>query len=156
MRINFNCHLAPTVAPNSLSPIAPFLTSWCHVVIVQPKVSIRVDGATELSLCGGRSATDLSSGTSRTFAATVSDWFILESNSVAPSTWIETCGWSEIVTRGRPRTAFYRRSIPGNRRDSVNVLMLYLPCPSLCRLSYTGRIPSAHHEIKSLRITFPV
>jgi len=53
---------------------------------VQPKVSIRVDWATELRLCGGQSATDLSSGISRMFTATAYDWLILEPNSVAPRT----------------------------------------------------------------------
>jgi len=57
---------------------------------VQPKVSIRVDGATELSLCGGQSAANLSSDITRTFAAAASDWLILVPNSVAPSTRIET------------------------------------------------------------------
>ena len=64
---------------------------------VQPKVLIRVDRATELSLCGSQSAKNLSSGITRTFAAAASDWLILVPNSVAPSTRIETFGWTDYI-----------------------------------------------------------
>jgi len=61
---------------------------------VQPKVSIRVDGATELGVRGSQSApaTLLMSGNSRAFAAAASDWLMSLPNSVAPSTRIETFG----------------------------------------------------------------
>ena len=58
----------------------------------QKKVSIRVDGATELNVCGGQSASNFSSGITRMFAAAASDWLILVPNSVASSTRIETFG----------------------------------------------------------------
>jgi len=59
---------------------------------VQPKVSIRVDGATELGVRGSQSATELMFGNSRAFAAAASDWLMSLPNSVAPSTRIETFG----------------------------------------------------------------
>jgi len=55
-------------------------------------ISIRVDGATDLNLCGGQSVTNFSSGITRTFAAAASDWLILVPTSVVPSTRIKTFG----------------------------------------------------------------
>jgi len=64
---------------------SPTFSARCEVKSVQPKVSIRVDGATELSLCSGQTATNLSSGITQTFAAAASDWLILVPNS--PTRW---------------------------------------------------------------------
>ena len=73
------------------------------VYSVQPNVSIRVDEATELSLRAANKRqtwVPAGSGITRTFAAAASDWLILVPNAVAPSTWIETFGWTEYNLNG--------------------------------------------------------
>jgi len=46
-----------------------------------------------------RTLVPASLGITRTFAAAASDWLILVPNSVAPSTRIETFGWTEYIYR---------------------------------------------------------
>jgi len=63
--------------------------------------SVRVDRVTELSLCGGQSATGLSSGISRS-APSHGFWLAYFGiNLVAPSTRIETFGWMKYRVKER-------------------------------------------------------
>jgi len=67
----------------------------CHhfqINSVQPKVSIRVDGATELGAKVSQSEAAAASVRVMMELKFVSDWLLQRLNSVAPSTRIETFG----------------------------------------------------------------